>query len=78
MHYALCIIIGTALTSCVDNDQDVPENYYASTKLTAAEFLEERPEQFSQFIDILKRTPYYSMLSTYGTYSFKYFCNILN
>ena len=56
-------------TSCVDNDDDVPKNYYASTKLTAAQFLEERPEQFSEFIDILKRTPYFSMLSTYGTYS---------
>lgn len=54
---------------CVDNDDDVPVNYYASTKLTAAEFLEERPEQFSEFIGILKRTPYFSMLSTYGNYS---------
>jgi hypothetical protein len=53
----------------VDNDDDVPENYYSSTKLTATEFLEERPELFSQFTGILKRTPYYSMLSTYGTYS---------
>ncbi|MBQ8097488.1 MAG: fasciclin domain-containing protein [Prevotella sp.] len=59
----------SAITACVDNDDDVPENYYSSTKLTAAAFLEERPELFSEFIGILKRTPYFSMLSTYGTYS---------
>ena len=62
IHYPLFV-------SCVDNDDDVPENYYASTKMTAAEFLEDNPEQFSQFIGILKRTPYFSMLSTYGNYS---------
>ena len=67
-----CILVFSSsfiFTSCVDNDENVPENYYASTKLTAAEFMEERPEQFSEFLNILKRTPYYSMLSTYGTYS---------
>ena len=71
-YFLACCIIGCAVcmfTACVDNDDDVPENYYASTKLTAAEFLEERPELFSEFIGILKRTPYFSMLSTYGTYS---------
>ena len=56
------------LTSCVDND-DVPENYYSSTKLTAAEFLQEHSEDFSEFIGILKRTPYFSMLATYGQYT---------
>ena len=60
---------GGLLSSCVDNDDDVPENYYSSTKLTAAAFMDERPEDFSQFIGILKRTSFYSMLSTYGTYS---------
>ena len=67
----LCCNIAAALTltACVDNDDAVPENYYSSTKLTAAAFMDERPEDFSQFIGILKRTPYYAMLSTYGTYS---------
>lgn len=65
----ICSLSLSMLTSCVDNDDDVPVNYYSSTKLTAAEFLEERPEVFSDFIGILKRTPYYSMLSTYGSYS---------
>ena len=65
----VCICFAASLNACVDNDDAMPENYYSSTKLTAAEFLEERPELFSDFIGILKRTPYFSMLSTYGTYS---------
>ena len=65
----VCFGLASVATSCVDDDDDVPENYYSSTKLTAAEFLAERPAEFSQFIGILKRTPYFSMLSTYGTYS---------
>ena len=59
-YFLACCLVGCAVclfTACVDNDDDVPENYYASTKLTAAEFLEERPELFSDFIGILKRTP---------------------
>ena len=40
-----------AMGSCVDND-DVVVNYYASTKLTAAGFLEQEPERFGQFINI--------------------------
>jgi uncharacterized surface protein with fasciclin (FAS1) repeats len=72
-HFFVAVLLFCGLapvfTSCVDNDDDVPMNYYSSTKLTAAQFLEERPEQFSEFIALLKRTPYFSMLSTYGTYS---------
>ena len=60
----LCMV-----ASCVDNDDDIPENYYQSKKMTAAAFLEANESQFSQLISILKRTPYFSMLSTYGTYS---------
>ena len=63
------LALSMTFTACYDNDDDVPESYYESTKLTAAAFLEERPELFSDFIGILKRTPYFSMLSTYGTYS---------
>jgi len=72
-HFLTACLVGIALcattVACVDDDDDVPENYYSSTKITAAEFLERRPADFSQFVGILKRTPYFSMLSTYGTYS---------
>ena len=54
--------------SCVDND-DVPENMYTSNKVTAAGFLEANTDQFSDFIGLLKRTPYFSLLSTYGQYT---------
>lgn len=64
----VCCCATATLTSCVDND-DIPENYYSSTKLTAAEFLQENSDQFSEFIGILKRTPYFSMLATYGQYT---------
>ena len=57
-----------AMGSCVDND-DVVVNYYASTKVTAAGFLEQNPDRFSQFINILQRTPYYALLSTYGEFT---------
>ena len=57
-----------AMGSCVDND-DVVVNYYASTKLTAAGFLEQEPERFGQFINILQRTPYFALLSTYGNFT---------
>ena len=57
------------VTACVDNDDDIPDNYYSSTKITAAQFLDQNEERLSQFIELLKRTPYYSLLSTYGAYT---------
>ena len=65
----LCSGVAAALTACVDNDDDVPTNYYASSKITAAEFLNENDTRLSQFIEMLKRTPYYSMLATYGQFT---------
>ncbi len=60
---------GGLLTSCVDNDDDVPENYYQSSKMTAAQFLDSNDGRLGQFIALLKRTHYYSMLATYGNYT---------
>ena len=73
MKKSLKYIVGILLASfvmgsCVDND-DVVVNYYASTKVTAAGFLDQNPERFSQFINILQRTPYYALLSTYGNFT---------
>ncbi len=65
----MAAIVICSIAACVDNDDDIPMNYYQSKKVTAAGFLEENQEQFSEFIAILKRTPYFSMLSTYGTYT---------
>jgi uncharacterized surface protein with fasciclin (FAS1) repeats len=55
--------------ACVDNDDEVPENYYQSSKITAADFLSENDDRLSQFVEMLKRTPYYSLLATYGKFT---------
>lgn len=57
------------LTSCVDNDDDIPMNRYEAEKMTAAQFLEENADRVGDFITLLKRTSYFAMLSTYGDYT---------
>ena len=64
---ALCVI--GSFVACVDNDDDIPENYYVSTKMTAAQFLQENEARLGDFITLLKRTPYFSLLSTYGNFT---------
>ncbi len=54
--------------SCVDND-DVPETMYTAKKMTAGAFLEAHQERYSDFTALLKRTPYFSMMTTYGRYT---------
>lgn len=56
------------LFSCVDND-DVPETMYTAKKMTAGAFLEANQERYSEFTALLKRTPYFSMMTTYGRYT---------
>lgn len=57
-----------SVVSCVDNDID-DKSFYTANKRTAAQFLSDSPEQFSKFQQILERANYYSMLSTYGTFT---------
>jgi uncharacterized surface protein with fasciclin (FAS1) repeats len=64
-----CCGAAAVTTSCVDNDDDVPQNYYQASKMTAAQFLEANNDRVGDFITLLKRTPYYSMLATYGTFT---------
>ena len=67
---AFCMLsVSVALTSCVDNDDDVPMNRYTAEKMTAAQFLEENESRVGDFITLLKRTSYFAMLSTYGDYT---------
>ena len=61
--------IAVGMTSCVDNDDDVPMNRYTAEKMTAAQFLEENESRVGDFINVLKRTSYFAMLSTYGDYT---------
>ena len=66
----LChLSISAPLVGCVDNNDDVPENYYTANKMTAAEFLQSNDGRLGDFIRLLKRTPYFSLLSTYGEFT---------
>ena len=66
---ALVLITMPMLYSCVDNDDNIPETMYTSQKITAGAFLMEQQDRFSDFITVLKRTPYFSLLTTYGRYT---------
>ena len=55
--------------SCVDNDDDVPENMFTAKRMTAGAFLTSQPERFSEFTALLKRTSYFSLMTTYGRYT---------
>ena len=57
------------MTSCVDNDDDVPMNRSTADKMTAAQVLTENESRVGDFITLLKRTSYFAMLSTYGDYT---------
>ena len=70
LSFIIChLSFSVALTSCVDNDDDIPETMYTSQKMTAGAFLEANSDRFSEFITLLKRTPYFSLMTTYGRYT---------
>lgn len=66
---AIALLSMPLFFSCVDNDDDVPETMYTSKKMTAGAFLEANKDRYSDFIALLKRTPYFSMMTTYGRYT---------
>ena len=69
LFFCLLTPVSCILTSCVDNDDDVPMSRYSAEKMTAAEFLSDNQERVGSFINILQRSGYYAMLSTYGNYT---------
>lgn len=56
------------MAGCVDNDFE-DTNYYTATKRTAAQLLSDDPGRYSQFQALLERANYFSLLSTYGTFT---------
>ena len=60
---ALVVFIGAC------NSDDIGENYYTFTGETAGEFLENRPEQYSEFVKMLDTTEVMGLLKAYGEYS---------
>lgn len=65
---ALAVIATTFLSSC-GPDWDSPGNYYTFTGETIANFLENNSDEFSTFIQVLKRTAVWAEMQTYGHYT---------
>ena len=55
------------MVSC--SDDPLPENYYTFTGEMVSDYLQNRPEEFSEFIAILQRSGMYGMMATYGSYT---------
>lgn len=66
---ASAVVWGGFVASCTDQDADIPDNFYSSTKLTAAGFIENNTSSLSSFQQILERANYMSMLKTYGEFT---------
>ena len=54
-------------TSCSDEPEE--ENYYTFTGEMVSDYLDARPELYSQFVKILQRSGMYGMMATYGSYT---------
>ena len=63
---AVALVTNMAV-SC--NEEDLPDNYYTATEMTAAGFLQHDPARFSEFTRILQRANFLSTLATYGEYT---------
>ncbi len=63
---ALCSSI-SALTSC--SDEPVGDNYYTFTGEMVSDYLDNRPDSYSEFTKILHRSGLYGMMATYGNYT---------
>ena len=63
---AVALVTNMAV-SC--NEEDLPDNYYTATEMTAAGFLQNDPARFSEFTRILQRANFLSTLATYGEYT---------
>ena len=55
------------MTSC--SDEPDAANYYTFTGEMVSDYLDHRPEMFSDFTEILHRSGLYGMMATYGTYT---------
>ena len=55
------------MASC--SDEPLAENYYTFTGEMASDYLQNRSDQFSDFVAILQRSGLYGTLATYGSYT---------
>lgn len=68
-QFIFAAVITSGFVACVDNDEEIAQNYYTSTKSTAAQFIEQNSERVGLFTKMLKKTPYFNLLSAYGHYT---------
>lgn len=65
----LLIVIAIVLccTSCIEDE--IGENFYTFTGQTVGQYIEDMPEEFSEFQAVLDTTGFLSLLKAYGTYT---------
>lgn len=64
----LCLaIVSQGFQSC--SDEPDSSNYYTFTGEMVSDYLDNRPELYSEFTQILHRSGLYGMMATYGTYT---------
>ena len=61
------LIASQCFVSC--SDEPDAENYYTFTGEMVSDYLDNRPELYSDFTEILHRSGMYGMMATYGTYT---------
>lgn len=60
-------VASQGLVGC--SDEPDAENYYTFTGEMVSDYLDNRPELYSEFTEILQRSGLYGMMATYGTYT---------
>ena len=63
----LLAIASQGLVSCTDEPNG--DNYYTFTGEMASDYLDNRPEMFSEFTQVLQRSGMYGKVATYGSYT---------
>ena len=59
--------LSQAMMSC--SDEPAVENYYTFTGEMVSDYLDSRPELYSEFTEILRRSGLYGRMATYGAYT---------
>ncbi len=61
------VAVSQGLQGC--SDEPDADNYYTFTGEMVSDYLDHRPELYSEFTEILHRSGMYGMMATYGTYT---------
>lgn len=67
MAMLLLAFASQSLVSC--SDEPTGDNYYTFTGEMASDYLDNRPEMFSEFTKVLQRSGVYGKIATYGSYT---------